>query len=154
MSPYFVPLCSCFVVLLFLSLSHEYKANPFPLLFWRHNNNRTCGVMTDTNRYCSLTGIEHPDLDATLLKYKRTYILPGRVSELFAGAERPALAKIMQANIAHLEVSVFCMMVITQMTSPKLAVEANKKELLDSGVLPVLVEAMRKYETLCPLMRG
>eukprot|EP01061_Rhynchopus_euleeides_P011178 TRINITY_DN20743_c0_g1_i1.p1 TRINITY_DN20743_c0_g1~~TRINITY_DN20743_c0_g1_i1.p1 ORF type:complete len:912 (+),score=392.20 TRINITY_DN20743_c0_g1_i1:167-2737(+) len=109
---------------------------------------RLCTLLTETNPFCSLTGEKHPHLDPHHLRYKRTYILPGRVSELFSGRERNSLAKIMSANIHHLEVCIFCMMVITQMTSPKLAVEANKKELLDSGVLPVIIETVRKYEAV------
>eukprot|EP00754_Rhynchopus_humris_P004435 Rhum_TRINITY_DN12254_c3_g1::Rhum_TRINITY_DN12254_c3_g1_i1::g.50258::m.50258 len=109
---------------------------------------RICNLVIKLHPYCSGTGRKHAQVNPELLHCKRTYLLPGKALDLFQGEHLPSLVEIMKKNMRHLEVVVFCMMVMTQMTSPKLAVETNKNELLQAGAIEYIIDSMRRYDAI------
>eukprot|EP01060_Flectonema_neradi_P002790 TRINITY_DN11762_c0_g3_i2.p1 TRINITY_DN11762_c0_g3~~TRINITY_DN11762_c0_g3_i2.p1 ORF type:complete len:866 (+),score=135.37 TRINITY_DN11762_c0_g3_i2:53-2650(+) len=125
---------------------------------------RICDLVTNDHPFCSKTGQRHP-APSTIFpeynKYKRSYILPGKVKEMLGSTHLKDLVEIMHNNMDHLEVLVFGMMVVTETTSPKLAVDANKKELLDLGIIEIVIEAAKRYtqieivaQDICAVLRN
>ena len=125
---------------------------------------RICDLLTNEHPFCSKTGQQHPAPRAIFpeySKYKRSYILPGKVKEMLSTTYLKDLTDIMRNNMGHLEVLVFGMMVVTETTSPKLAVDANKKELLDLGIIEIVIEAATRYtqieivsQDICAVLRN
>eukprot|EP01063_Lacrimia_lanifica_P032396 TRINITY_DN5539_c0_g1_i2.p1 TRINITY_DN5539_c0_g1~~TRINITY_DN5539_c0_g1_i2.p1 ORF type:complete len:862 (+),score=351.96 TRINITY_DN5539_c0_g1_i2:66-2651(+) len=110
---------------------------------------RLCGLKIKDHPFCSKTGVRHTELPKMLMSdmpnYRRTYNLPSSVKDYFQGPNLAELTTVMRHNINHFDVLIFVLMVVTEITSPKLVVDSNKKELLDAGFLPLLLEAMRLH---------
>eukprot|EP00659_Diplonema_papillatum_P020298 gene20298-31245_t len=110
---------------------------------------RVCSLETTEHPFCSKTGIRHPTLPlADYTNYRRTYILPARVREMLSGKYLIDLVQMMERHMKHIDVIVFCMMVMTETTSPKLAIDSNKRELLEAGAIPLICNAIEAYQVI------